>query len=174
MICRDYGDRARLDAVDTRLVESVAEHGWGVVMIGAQESNPGWAFTVGLWHSHRLPELAMFGQRNLNVMKTGLNLLGNQLLDGLAATPGTRIDGVIDGYPVQLREVNPEWHPVLFGTALGFYRATAAVPFRQILWPDTAGVFPDEEGFPPQFLDRQPLLWLSTTEHPQGPWTAEV
>jgi len=35
-------------------------------------------------------------------------------------------------------------------------------------------VFPDEEGFPPQFLDRQPLLWLSTTEHPQGPWTAEV
>lgn len=174
VICRDYGDRAGRDAVDARLVANVTEHGWGVIMIGADEASEGWAFTVGRWHSHRMPELAMFGLRDLTVMKTALNMLGNQLVSGHRASPGGLIDGVIADYPVLLQRVEPAWQPVFFGTARGFYRATASVPFLQVLWPDKAGRFPGEDGFAKPLADRQPWLWLPIGGHPPGPWADQV
>lgn len=38
----------------------VREHGRHVVGVGGGDV-PDWAFTVGLWHSYRIPEVAMFG-----------------------------------------------------------------------------------------------------------------
>ena len=123
MVCRDYGDRDRLDAADTRLVANIGEYGWGVIMIGADDVSEGWAFTVGLWHSHRLPELAMFGL-DITKTKTCLNLLAGRILDGESAVAETRVDGVLTNGPVLLKDVEPDWHRAFFGTAGGFYRAT--------------------------------------------------
>ncbi|MFI6449830.1 DUF4262 domain-containing protein [Kitasatospora sp. NPDC050543] len=39
----------------------VREHGWHVVGVGGGGEVPDWAFTVGLWHSYRIPEVAIFG-----------------------------------------------------------------------------------------------------------------
>jgi hypothetical protein len=64
LICRDHGDRAQLDAVDRNTVEHVEEHGWSVMQIPEDELGPGWAFTVGLWHSRRQPELAILAWRS--------------------------------------------------------------------------------------------------------------
>lgn len=174
MICRDYGDRARCGAVDARLVANVTEHGWGVIMIGADEVSEGWAFTVGLWHSHRLPELAIFRLRDLAAMKTGLNLLGHQIASGQPAGPGSLINGVIADDPVLLQRVEPAWQLVFFGTAHGFYGATASVPFLQVLWPDKVGRFPGDDGFAKPLADRRPSLRLPMSQHPAGPWAAQV
>ncbi|QRP48109.1 DUF4262 domain-containing protein [Amycolatopsis sp. FDAARGOS 1241] len=59
--CLDHGDRDHLDTVDTGRVAHVADPGWGLLAIPADEVSAGWTFTVGRWHSFRRPELAGFG-----------------------------------------------------------------------------------------------------------------
>jgi uncharacterized protein DUF4262 len=145
--CQDYGDRHRLDNVDARLVESLRDPGWGVVMIPADETSPGWAFTVGLWHSWRVPEIAMFGM-DPEVMMGYLNTVaaGGELTD----------------FPTELMDVDLAWHKIFFGTALSFYRATPGVAFRQLLWAS------------PGRPHLQPHLWRPPDQHPRGPWTDQI
>ena len=173
VICRAREGVGSRTSFDERLVGNIAEYGWGVVMIGPDASSEGWAFTVGLWHTHRIPELAVFGL-DLAVMKTTVNLTGHRLVDGAPATAGTRIDGVLNDFPILIQEADPLWHGVFFGTALRFYGETALVPFRQVLWPDKTGTFPHESGFAAQLAIRQPSLWLHPLEHDDGPWTAQL
>ena len=59
VLCHDYGDE--IGPVTEQTIVQVRESGWQVMMIPADDDSPGWAFTIGLWHSHGLPELAMFG-----------------------------------------------------------------------------------------------------------------
>ncbi|WP_326564976.1 DUF4262 domain-containing protein [Amycolatopsis rhabdoformis] len=173
VVCRDYGDRARLDAVDAGLVEHVADPGWGLLAIPEDHVSAGWTFTVGLWHSFRSPELAVFGLDPDSGMDL-LNAIGDQVAAGLRLEAGSPVT-VAGAAKLTLRPVDMGWHRAFFGTARGFYRATEpAVPFLQVLWPDPAGRFPTEDGFAAEYEPFQPRLWLEPTEHPRGPWTADL
>jgi hypothetical protein len=169
MICADYGDRDRLDAVDTKLVADIGERGWGVIMVPADDISPGWAFTVGLWHSHRSPELAMFGLDPYEAMAC-LNILGDGVRDGRPVAEGQERDDVLVERSVVLRPVHDGWRAEFLGTASGFYRATRGVPFLQVLWPDREDRFPGDDGVDPA---AQPQLWLAPAEHPTGCWTQQ-
>ncbi|MFE9453549.1 DUF4262 domain-containing protein [Streptomyces sp. NPDC006739] len=61
VLCHDYGDRDEADRVDLAIIENVQQHGWHVVMVPEDEIGPGFAYTIGLAHTHGAPELAMFG-----------------------------------------------------------------------------------------------------------------
>jgi hypothetical protein len=173
MICADYGDRDSLDTVDTNLIANVGQRGWGVLMIGADDTSPGWAFTVGLWHTHRSPELAMFGL-DIHDMMACLNTLGDQVRDGHPVAAGQERDDIIEGYPVALKPFDDGWRKTFLGTAIGFYRATRQVPFLQVLWPDREGRFPDREGCTAAYLAAQPHTWIAPADHPAGCWTQQV
>ncbi|MEJ2858325.1 MULTISPECIES: DUF4262 domain-containing protein [unclassified Saccharothrix] len=160
-----------MNAVDRKLAEDVRRHGWGVIMIPEDDISAGWAFTAGLWHTFRVPEVAMFGLDTAE-MHAMLNAVGEEVRAGRAPAAGDRVEGVLDGgYRVLFADVREEWRPVFFGTALRFYRDTPDVPFLQCLWPDREGRFPGEEGFPDDLDDLQPRLWLDRADHPEGPWT---
>ncbi|MGW4487944.1 DUF4262 domain-containing protein [Amycolatopsis sp. NPDC004368] len=172
VVCLDYGDRGQLDAVDERLFEHVAEPGWGLLAIPEDHVSPGWTFTIGLWHSFRSPELAVFGLEPDAGMSL-LNAIGEQVAAGRELKAGDEVE-VFDGR-VAFRPVDPGWHEAFFGTAKGFYRATKpVVPFLQVLWPDETGRFPTDDGFAAEFEPFQPRLWVPPSEHPRGPWTAEL
>ncbi|MFI5613810.1 DUF4262 domain-containing protein [Amycolatopsis sp. NPDC051903] len=173
LVCAGYGDRDHLDTVDTGLVAHVADPGWGLLAIPADEVSAGWTFTVGLWHSFRTPELAVFGLDP----KPGLallNAIGEQVGAGLRVAAGDRLAGFLrSGATLEVRQVDEGWHEAFFGTARGFYRATRpAVPFLQVVWPDRDGRFPAQDGFAVELEPCQPWLWLAPAEHPRGPWTA--
>ena len=57
------GDEDRWSDGDRKLMADVDDHGWHVVGINPQPGQKSWAFSVGLWHTLRSPELAMFGLR---------------------------------------------------------------------------------------------------------------
>lgn len=172
VICDLANGHSGRPAFDETLIANIGEHGWGVIMIPAGPASEGWAFTVGLWHTHGLPDLAMFGL-DINVMQSCLNLAVDRLLAGTPATAGTRVEGVLTDYPVLLENADPAWYRAFFGTALGFYQATTGLRFLQALWPDNAGVFPDELTFDQRLRDRQPSLWLHPLDHAPGPWAGQ-
>jgi hypothetical protein len=172
VLCHDYGDRDNRDPVQTATVRNVEEHGWSVLMIPADEHGPGFAYTIGLWHSHRAPELAMFGL-DVEVMKSCLNDLGTRAAGGELLAAEQAYDDVIESYPVRLKPIVLTWCNTLFGRTIGFYRRPP-IPFLQVLWPDRDGRFMWDAGSDDALRRRQPQLWLAPGEHPPGVWAQDM
>ncbi|MFF7993253.1 DUF4262 domain-containing protein [Kitasatospora xanthocidica] len=149
----------------------VREYGWHVVGVGGGGEVPDWAFTVGLWHSYRLPEVAMFGLEAHGLMHW-VGEAAARLRDGAPTAPGTLLPGVIEDYEVRLEPVDGSWYRPLFGTAVGFYRRTE-VPVVQLVWPDREHRWPSDGRATPG-CRAQPSLWLPVDEHPPGVWTEEA
>jgi hypothetical protein len=135
----------------------VQSHGWSVVALPEEGEFPGWAYSVGMWHTMRSPEVCVFGLR-VPDMHHWLNQVGDRVRAGLALRPGTMIDDVLDGYPLVVRPVHPSWYVDIFAYGLDFYREPP-LPMVQLEWPELRS-----EG-------RQPSLWLPKDDHPPGVWT---
>jgi hypothetical protein len=151
------------------MVWQVQEHGWSVVSVAPEHEQPGWAYSVGMWHTMRAPEVCMFGLRGRD-MHTWLNAVGQQVRSGQPLRAGEERLGVLDGFPLMVRPVHPTWYADLFELALEFYRS-APPPVLQLLWPDRHGVFPWQPGAGQRCRAHQPWLWLPKDDHPPGPWT---
>ncbi len=167
VVCQD------IDEPDPRTqltVDTIHQHGWQVTMIPADAQGPGWAYTIGLWHRHRIPELAMFGL-DVRLMQTVLNDLGERAVDGQPLEADQERHDVAS-VPVVLKPVDYRWYRAFFGTALGYYRKPP-LPFLQVVWPNRDGVFPWQPGGE-DLLARQPRLWLHPDEHPVGVWTQDL
>jgi hypothetical protein len=172
ILCNDYGDRDQLDAIDRNTIGHVEEHGWSVMQVPEDDLGPGWAFTVGLWHTHRQPEVAIFGL-DIEAMKTCLNVLGRQTVDGWPPELDYERSHVIGGDPVLFKTIDLRWYKAFFGTAIAFYRRPP-IPFLQVLWADSDERFPTDLDCEPTVRDRQPSLWLRPDQHPRGTWTQDL
>ncbi|MFF3013660.1 DUF4262 domain-containing protein [Streptomyces sp. NPDC057939] len=172
VLCHDYGDRDAADGADLRIIENVGRHGWHVAMVPEDEIGPGFAYTIGLAHTHGGPELAMFGL-DVHAMHRMLNRLGAMSAAGTVLTDGQRHSDVVDGRQVGLRQVDPRWYRTFFGRAIGFYRRPP-FPVLQVGWPDVDDRFHWEEQAGARHQESQPQLWLPPGEHPVGIWTTEL
>jgi hypothetical protein len=172
ILCHDYGNRDQRDPVEADTIGNVQQYGWSVIMVPEDNQGPGWAYTIGLWHTHNSAELAMFGL-DVTLMKTCLNHLGNQIAAGQPAAADQENHDVIERYPVHLKQIDHRWYKAFFGRAIGFYRRQP-IPFLQVVWPDRHGRFPWDADNDPHLQQRQPQLWRRPDEHPQGVWTQDL
>ncbi|MEV0535118.1 DUF4262 domain-containing protein [Kitasatospora sp. NPDC050463] len=159
--------RARHWAREAADVRARGRHIVGV----AGGSVPDWAFTVGLWHSHRLPEVAMFGLRVHDLM-SWVDEAAARLCETGPAEQGSLLTGVLGSHPLMVRPVDPGWHRPLLGSAVGFYRRVP-MPVVQLVWPDAGGRWPWDAAASTG-CRAQPRLWLPVAEHPRGVWTDEA
>ncbi|MEV4513200.1 DUF4262 domain-containing protein [Dactylosporangium sp. NPDC049525] len=150
---------------DADILSTVARHGWSAVWVPAGVD---FAYTVGLWHTFRLPELAMFGLNGDNMQDWLNGCVAHIRAAGLPAAE-VPFTGVIDGFPTQLRPVDESWRDAFFGTAHRFYRGQP-VPFQQLVWPDAAGRWPWDEQATASSRTRQAFTWLPVDRHPAGGW----
>lgn len=158
-----------LGSREINMAWQVQEHGWSVVAVAPEDELPGWAYTVGMAHTLRGPEVCMFGLRGRD-MHAWLNAVGQQVRAGQPLQAGEERLGVLDGFPVTVRPVHPSWSAELFGLAADFYRGTPP-PMTQLIWPDRHGVFPWQPDAGQRCRAHQPWLWLPKDDHPPGPWT---
>ncbi|QXJ20538.1 DUF4262 domain-containing protein [Actinomadura graeca] len=172
VICHDYGDRDRLDNFQLRTIVHISQYGWSVVLVHPDGELPGWAYTIGLWHSHRSAELALFGG-DVYEMEETLNALGRQTAEGDGPAEGERRDNVVRGRQAAFRMADVRWYDALFAGAVAFYRRPP-LPILQVAWPNPEGLFPWQPGTDLAFRHSQPWLWLAPSQHSPGPWTRRV
>jgi hypothetical protein len=146
----------------------VRKTGWTSIGIMPGTKTPGWAFSVGLWHSYRAPEVSLFGLL-LPDMQQRINRAGRLIRDNKPFGIDIEIDGILDAQPVVAKPVHPGWYAALFGFAVGFYRG-AVPPFVQLVWPDSHGLFPWQPGCGLRCRTVQPRLWVPPEAHDPGPW----
>ncbi|GGU43505.1 DUF4262 domain-containing protein [Streptomyces violascens] len=172
ILCHDYGDRDEADHADLTIIGNVQQHGWHVVMVPEDEIGPGFAYTIGLAHTHGAPELTVFGL-DIHAMHGMLNRLGAKAAAGAVLADGQRHPDVVEGHQAVLRSVDLRWCRTFFGRAIGFYRRPP-IPMLQVAWPDVDDCFHWEEQAHESHRESQPQLWLPPSEHPAGVWTAEL
>lgn len=180
--CVDYGNRDSYDDVDRKLVADVERDGHSCIGIGptSEDEPPPYVFTAGMWHSHRQPELAIYGVGDFDAMTAILKELAARVeASGLPLRPEDRFPGLLglgdvrpEDYWLKLMPIHPSWYASQFGTAL-FFNAANAVDFLQVVWPDGSGRYPDEPGFDGYFADRQPMMWLPVVDHPPSGWVSD-
>ncbi|MFD7778869.1 DUF4262 domain-containing protein [Streptomyces sp. NPDC059753] len=167
VVCQDIND---VDARTQATVDTVSQCGWQVMMIPADDQGPGWAYTIGLWHGHRIPELAIFGLET-RLMQTVLNDLAQHAVAGHPLqTDHEQHD--IASVPIVLKPVDYRWYKAFFGTAIGYYRKPP-FPVLQVVWPNDDGIFLWQPGGE-DLLNHQPRLDLHPDEHPVGVWTQDL
>ena len=160
LICVD-GDPGR----DADLVETVGAHGWSVLWVAGGVD---FAYTIGLWHTFRRPELVMFGLDGPGMQHWLNAAVGHGRASGWPE-PDQPFRGVVDGFATLLRPVHDSWYDPLFGTADRFYRG-GPVPAQQLVWPDRTGRWPWDEQATVTCRTRQAFGWLPVDEHPAGSW----
>lgn len=170
LLCQDPRDESAWDAWDRTVAENVRGYGWHVAGIFGDPTED-WAYSIGLWHSLRSPEVCVVGPRHQAAMRM-VNILGEQVRDGQPFQHDERRLGVIENHPVTIRRVHPSWYRAMFGAGCHF-AVKRPWPMVQAVLPDMAGRFPWEDGVDEAFLARQPFLWLDRAEHPAGPWTED-
>ena len=93
-----------------------------------------------------------------------VNEVGRQYAQGLVASDGLRVRGLLEGFDCVLRRVTDitaiDEH---FGCAIWYHRSQRGVELTeayQLVWPSSrTGLYPWDEGCAPEVIARQPALY---------------
>jgi hypothetical protein len=168
LLCQVPSAEERWDERDRSIAEKIRRFGWNVTAVSG-ESMPEWAYSIGIWHTLRAPEVCVFGlpaRTGMNIV----NVVGDLLREGGRLEEGQRRDDVLNGYDVVVRMVQPHWYQRFFGAGIDFYQRPP-MPMMQVFWPDREGRLPWEPGADDWCRESQPQLWLQPDDHPPGRWT---
>ncbi|MCD6640507.1 MAG: DUF4262 domain-containing protein [Nocardioides sp.] len=161
------------DEQDRRVIDTVLEHGWQVIMVaeGAgcddpgheghspdehSETGPAFAYTIGLGHRFGHPELLMSGLDH-RLMHRCLNGLAERIRGGLRLAPGDAVENVLAGVPVAVEPVADEALAETVTWSGWFHRRKPEA--LAIVWPDRNGVFGWQPGAPALLDELQPAWW---------------
>jgi hypothetical protein len=145
------------DASDAKLLGDIERFGWHVVQISAEPDSPQFAFTVGLYYQFLQPEILIMGI-DLAMSAHVLNDIGEAMRSGRKLVPG-RYPDFVKGFEIELAPIDLAHYPEYLGYATWFYRSLPRpYPAMQCIWPDKAGVFPNEPEYDSRFTALQRIL----------------
>jgi hypothetical protein len=145
-----------LGAADKKLLMTLEEWGWYVLKVGAGETTPPFAYSIGLFEHFKHPEIIIFGL-NLETMHTLINDAAKQIQHGHAYASSQRYDDLLKQYECEFRTVNPSRYDGFLNYGLWFYGGSQ-FPALQLVWPDREGRFPWELNFDERFRREQVIL----------------
>ncbi len=129
---------------------TIAKHGWAVQHVGpGEEGEAPFSYTIGLTAVDH-PELVMTAMP-FEAAQDFLNLAGQQIHEGYRFEPATMDASLTDGARVAL--ITVEDTSGLVGVEIMYNNVSAL----QIIWPDSLGNLPWEDGYRNQ-ADTQQLL----------------
>jgi len=141
---------------DAKLLETLEQWGWFVIKVGASDSEPAFAYSMGLYETFHHPEIILFGL-DLGTMHQLINDAAKRIQEGETFDEGHRYDDPLAGYQCEFRKVNPSHYDGLLNYAIWYYKSSP-FPAVQLVWPDFAGLFPWENGFDERYRKDQPTL----------------
>jgi hypothetical protein len=156
-----------LDDFEQKIVDSVDKDGWFGLSVAPRvdsgDPEEWFTYTIGLPKSHGWPEIICFG--------LGSDVAYGVLADAIAEceskeiqpTAGLRLTDTLNGFDALLVDGSAIPDPY-FGSAIWYARfaGTKVPPERlQLLWPDKAGKFPNDDGCSPEIRRMQTPVELA-------------
>src|SRR5262245_56157529 len=123
----------------------IKKYDCSVIFVGADEEGPGFAYSVGLYHSFKHPESIVFGLKH-ELAGWIINWLAQIIKAGERFEIGKEYDGLLDGYNCVLRVAPKDCYREYFGYATAFYKGDD-FHVLQLVWPDKENKWPCEIDF---------------------------
>jgi len=149
-----------LDKSEQRIVDDIARVGWHVLGVLAAEDYPPFTYSIGMMPTLGHPEIVIFGLDH-KLCATIINAMGKEIREGRSFREPGLYEGLIERFACKIRPVTPSSHAGHLGFAMWHQRHIGQInklDAVQLLWPDKAGLFPDEPGCHPGLMAMQPLL----------------
>jgi hypothetical protein len=147
---------AELSNPDKKLLDDVKNHGWHVIKIMADESGPGFGYSVGLFKTFGHPEIIIVGL-NLDLIHSIINGIGEDLRAGKSYSSGKFYSGLIEGYDCYFVTVDVKYYHDYVGYSRWFYKGNN-FPLVQCVYPTKRNVYPWQNDWPEEISDLQPIL----------------
>jgi hypothetical protein len=142
---------------DEQAMANIEAHGLHVLNVAEEGDLPPFSYSIGIQQSLGQPELIVIGLK-ADVAQAVINECYRQMKSGAAIVAGARVAGLLGGgFECVVGEVSAAHYDDYMGWALWLNKGPN---FRawQIIFPDTAGVFPWEADASEWFRHWQPLL----------------
>lgn len=145
------------DDPERRAIQNVRDDGVHILHIfDPEEKNPPFSYTVGLWHTHRHPEVLIFGLSR-DLRQNVLNYLNGEIASGKSFRTNEHSVDVLRGFTTYFQTLPKTHYREHLGWDLWFYQGDAFEAV-QMLWPNTSGVYPWDEQANEELRWMQPIL----------------
>lgn len=144
------------DEFERKTVDDVRSCGWHVLKVLEDDRGPGFAYTVGLFHSFGHPELIVVGLP-VDVGHSVLNIAGEAIRRGVRYAEGTQSDELLVERACTFRLMPESQYRNYLGWDLWFYDG-APFPALQIIWADPDGRWPWNPTVDPAVRESQPVI----------------
>ena len=140
---------------EKEIVAKVRKHGWFCTSVFAEEGSLGFSYSTGFWVNLGRPELLIFSVPP-EMAHAVLWAFYRAPVEGTWPI-GEPLSGFVENLPVMLMPV-AKAHYATYPLSSRWFYGGEEFPALQVVWPDTEGRFPWEEGADPRFGDSQPDL----------------
>jgi hypothetical protein len=145
------------DPREERALSDIATYGLHIINVSGDNDRPPFSYSLGIEQSLGLPELIVVGLR-AEVGQAAINACYEQMQAGTPIPAGMRVADLLGGgFECLIGDVSDAHRKEYMCWTTWLYKGS---DFRalQIIFPDTAGVFPWEPGASDWFRNWQPLL----------------
>jgi hypothetical protein len=144
------------DDGERKVLDDIAEYGWHCANILEGKGQPPWAFTIGLFHTWKHPELIVFGLKG-NVAHEILTIVARGLAEGHRMNLSLPTEDLLhDGSCVFVEAPKSQYREHV-GFARWYYQGDG-FPLFQVIWPSRDGHFPWSAKASESFRSWQPVL----------------
>lgn len=141
---------------DRELLADIEQNGIQIVFDEDEEAQSSRAFTLGLWHTQKQPEIVVLGLPE-ELAERVLELVIDDVEDGVFCAAEQKREGIVHGYPVWFGKVTTDQVRALLPEIAHAY-GSADVPVLQLVYPDKQGRWPWDADVRDGFRDAQPVL----------------
>jgi hypothetical protein len=139
-----------------KLISDIDTHGWHVLKVMADDSGPGFCYSVGLHKTFNHPEILIIGLK-LELAHLLINNIGHDIKEGRTFLSGQFYTGILDNFKCLLLDVNKIYYDEYFGYAKWYY-TNNDFSVLQCIYPTVKGVFPWDNNWPIDIKNLQPIL----------------
>jgi len=144
-----------------KIRETIAKHGVFIQGVFPTQDSPTVPFAYSVGIPTTVPSAAELIVMGLDP-NTGAQIINSvlaRLQTGETFADGQQAKGLIKKFTLAFRTVAKENYDGYVTAAQAYHQSRNDWPLLQIVWPDTKGRFPWQNGFEERFRDQQPLLF---------------
>ena len=149
--------------MQVKIQNDIKKHGCFCMCVFGDEHRPPWTYSIGI--SITVPgaaEIMVYGLDPENAAGI-INIILEQMKEGRAFEAGKEYDGILQDLSVYFGRVEKQHYDDHFGQAINYHRGFDFAVW-QLVWPDTAGRFPWQDGFEERLREAQPLLFEAPSQ----------
>jgi hypothetical protein len=145
-----------MDEFERKALEDIERFGCAVIHVAAEGVLPPFSYSVGISKSASAPEVNIVGLKK-PIAHSIVNEYNRRVLTGEVLSPGALYAGFIEGFELRAEMVDHSFYEEYFGWNLWLYRGSG-FQVLQLVYPNTAGVWPWEAEADEWFRTWQPIL----------------